>query len=217
MLRYLPHTRCHADILVDNESFPSTPAASKSIIFTDSTAKKLAQMDDAGNVHGMLSAVFPPSGTASQVTASVDVYVANSGIVVPTFGLQVGMLFRWYMNIVKSTVAGTAAPTFIIRAGTGVLGDTALLTLTGIAQTAVAGGGTVIVTAQVRTIGASAVIAGNFNCSNVTMGCGQVTTAVSGTFNSATTTAAGQLIGLSVNPGASCVYTIDSVRGELIA
>lgn len=205
------------DLLVDNQALPSTPAASKSIYAVDNVSKKFYQLDDSGNAHGILSASFPPSGTASQVTGSVDVYVANSGIVVPAIGLQVGMLFRWYLQLVKSTVAGTAAPTYIIRAGTGVLGDTALLTLTGIAQTAVAGGGVVMVMAQVRTIGASAVITGNFNISNVTMGAGQTTTAVSGTFNSTTTTAPGQLIGLSVNPGASCVYTIDSVRGELIA
>src|SRR5690242_20998171 len=39
-----------SDILIDNESTPSTPAAGKSIILVDSTTKKLAQLDDGGTL-----------------------------------------------------------------------------------------------------------------------------------------------------------------------
>lgn len=205
-----------ADLLIDNEVLPSTPAASKSILFCDSTSKKFGQLDDSGNVHGILSASFSGSGVASQTTAASDTYITSSGIVIPALGFQVGQLFRWYINLFKATNAGTATPIYTIRLGNAQsTGDTSLLVLTGIAQTAVTGGGTVIVTVQVRTIGASGVIVGNFSAPGVVLGVGQISTGVSGSFNTAGTT--GQFLGISVNSGASTTYTIDSVRGELIA
>src|SRR6267378_143962 len=113
-----------ADILIDNETIPSTPAASKSLLFVDSTTKKFAQMDDAGTVRGLLGRNFTVISSGAGFAA--DTYVAGSGILLPSFNLQVGALFRWTM-IGSKTAAGVATPTFIFRLGTGVIGDTALL------------------------------------------------------------------------------------------
>ena len=43
-----------ADILLDNETTPSTPASSKSILWVDSTAKRLMQTDDGGTHRGLI-------------------------------------------------------------------------------------------------------------------------------------------------------------------
>ena len=199
---------------------PTTPAASKSIIWVESTAKKLNQTDDSGVHHGIISCSYSASGAASQTINATETYVTSSGILIPSYGMQVGMLFRWYFNMVKATFTGTAAPTYQIRMGSAqTTSDTAILLLTGIAQTAVGGGGTVIVTAQVRTVaaGATGVIVGNFNAPNVTMGSGQITTAVSAGFANDSAGAGGKYLGIGITPGTNTTYTCDGVRGELIA
>ncbi len=204
--------------LMDNETLFGTPAASKSILFNDSTTKKLGQVDDSGNVHGILSASFPSSGTASQTTLATETYITNSGIQIPSFGLQVGQMFRWYLNLFRATSTGTVAPIYKIYVGLlQSTGDTLLLTLTGVAPVSATAGGVVLVEALVRTIGASAIITGNFNAPGVNLGIGQVASTVSGSFNTASVGSAGQYMGLSVTPGTNTTYTIDGVRGELIA
>src|SRR5437868_3292968 len=115
-----------ADILMDNETAPTTPAASKSIVFADSTTSKLMQMSSDGAVHGILSRNFSTASTSTGF--ATDTYVPNSNLLVPSAGIQQGMVFRWKF-VGSKTGAGTATPTFIFRYGTGVIGDTALLTL----------------------------------------------------------------------------------------
>lgn len=206
-----------ADILIDNQSAPTTPAGGKSVLWVDSTTKKAIQTDDGGVHHGLISACFSASGAASQTTAASDTYITSSGILLPAYGMQVGMLFRWYIDLFKATSAGTATPIYTIRIGSAqTTADTSRLVLTGIAQTAAVGGGTVIVTVQVRTASASGIITGNFSAPGVTLGVGQTSSTVSSTFDN-TSTIGGQYVGISVNSGASTTYTIDSVRGELIA
>jgi hypothetical protein len=207
-----------ADWLTDNQVAPVTPASSKSIIWADSTTKKgPLQTDDQGVHHGIISTSYSASGVASQAVPATETYITSSGIILPAYGMQVGQLFRWYINAVKATFTGTAAPSWKIYIGTtqSIASDTARLNLTGIAQTAVTGGGTIIVTAQVRTVSASGVIIGNFSAPGVTLGVGQATTAVSATFDN-TSTIGGQYVGLSLTAGLNTTYTVDGVRGELI-
>jgi hypothetical protein len=217
MLRYIPaHALCNADILLDNETAPGTPAASKSVIWVDSTTKKgPLQTDDSGVVHGIISTNYNPSGTASLALGTTDQYIPNSNLLLPAYGMQVGAMFRWYINVTK-TAAGVATPIFTIRIGSALsTGDTSRLVLTGAAQTAVLGGGTLIITVMVRTVSASGVIVGNFTVPAPSFGTGQTSTAVSSTFDN-TGTIGGQSVGISVTTGTSAAWTIDGTRAELI-
>src|SRR6266446_4959994 len=96
-----------ADILLDNESFPSTPAASKSLIYVDSTTKRLHQLDDGGKPHGVLST--NASTSAQGAIATTEVYLTGSSLLIPSSGIKAGMIFLWWISASK-TAAGVAAP-----------------------------------------------------------------------------------------------------------
>lgn len=201
-----------ADILIDNEATPATPASGKSLLYVDSVTKKVAQLDDGGSVRGVLSRNF---STASQGAGfAADTYVTNSGILIPNCGIQAGQVFRWYISLSK-TAAGTAAAVFTFRLGAAqTTSDTSLLALTQVlAQTAAAASGLFIASVHVRTGGATGVIAGGVGvASSAGFGSGQ--DGVSGSVNLAS--AAGQFMGLSMNGGASAAWTITGVTTELI-
>src|SRR4051812_35064964 len=102
------------DLLVDNETTPSTPASSKSVLYVDSTTKKQAQLDDAGHVYGILSRNHYTG--ASFTSAAADTYLTNSGLLIPSCGLQVGQLYEWRVHASK-TAAGTTAAVMTLRCG----------------------------------------------------------------------------------------------------
>jgi hypothetical protein len=129
--------------------------------------------------------------------------------------LRAGTFFRWAFRANKG--GGTATPTYIIRYGTaGTTADTARVTLTGAAQTAVADEAYFIIEAGFRVIGSSAVLVAHHLLSHrlgttgfsVTAANVAMTPVVSGTFDSGV---AGSIIGLSVNPGASGAWVTDLV------
>lgn len=204
-----------ADLLIDNQSGPATPASGKSVIFVDSTTKKIGQMDDAGIVQGSMSR---NSSTASQGAGfAADTYVTNSGLLIPSFGMKAGMLFRWIITGSK-TAAGTAQAVYTIRIGANQsTADTSRLAFTTAAQTAVADNGTLFVTAQVRNVSATGVIAGAVSWAKTQtglIGLGGSIDAVSATFDNSAL--AGQYVGLSINGGTSAAWTLTSVHSELI-
>jgi hypothetical protein len=205
-----------ADLLIDNQSFPSTPASSKSVVFVDATTKKLMQMDDGGILQGILSR---NSATASQGAGfAADTYVTNSGLLIPSCGMKAGMLFRWLITASK-TAASTATPVYTVRIGTGqATSDTSRLALTaGAAQTAAADNGLLIVTVQVRNVGASGVIAGGAFWAKTqagTAGFGGSIDGASSTFDNSAL--AGNYVGLSINGGTSAAWTLTSCHAELI-
>lgn len=202
-----------ADILIDNEAVPSTPAAGKSLIYCDSTTKKLAQMDDAGHVYG--APLSRNWSTASQGAGfATDTYITNSGLLIPSCGLQVGQMFRWTITLSK-TAAGTATPIVQIRLGTNQsTADTSLITLTGQAATAAIAGGIMSVVALIRTVSASGVLVGSFGFASGILGLGGGIDGVSGSVD--LTGRAGQYMGVSYNGGASAVITLTGVQAELI-
>lgn len=201
-----------ADILLDNQSTPATPAAGKSVIYVDSTTKKLAQLDDGAVVRGLLSRNY---STASQGAGfSSDTYVTNSGILIPGCGMQAGQTYRWYISLSK-TAAGTAAAVFTFRIGSAqTTSDTSRLALTApLAQTAAASSGLLICSVHVRSVSASGVIAGGVGVA-ASAGLGSGADGASSTFDN--TALAGQYLGLSINGGASAAWTITGVTAELI-
>jgi hypothetical protein len=207
-----------ADILLDNQSAPTTPAASKSVIWVDSTTKKQVQTDDSGAHWGTLSR---NSSTASQTLGVGDTYVTNSGLLIPSFGMKAGQLYRWWITLSK-TAAGTAAAVVTVRIGAGQsTSDTARLTLTqATAQTAQAVSAIMLVVCQVRNVSATGVLAGAFSFTQTYgstagfFGFGFGIDAVASSFDN--TAVNGQYVGLSVNAGASSAWTTTVVHSELI-
>lgn len=213
-----------ADILLDEESVPSTPSSGAGVIYIDSTSSQLVNKDDGGRCNAFS---FNASVAAQAGGFASDTYLTNSDLLIPSFGLQVKTNFLWKISCSK-TGLGTATPIYIIRVGTTktTASDPAQLTLTGPAQTAVADIGTLYIMATVRTIGAAGVIQGSAwwvhrgtAANTTTSGTGfanDSTGHVEGTSAGINMTAfAGSYVGLSVNGGASAVWTPTQVIAEV--
>jgi len=205
-----------ADILLDNQAAPSTPASGKSILWVDSTTKKLVQTDDSGVRHGMLSRNF---STASQSPAtSTDVYITNSGLLIPSYGMEAGQFYRWTMAVNK-TATGTTAYVMTIRLGAAqTTSDTGRVTLTATqVQTGVASSGIFIVNCLVRNVGTAGVLVGAVNVITseaIATGFGGGVDSVAGSFDNSAVN--GQFLGLSVNSQAGA-WTITSAYAELVS
>lgn len=203
-----------ADILLDNQATPSTPASGKSVVYPDTNTERLATRNDTGLVTGLLSRNW---STAQQGAGfSSDTYVTGSGIKIPDCGMQVGQVYRWYVSVQK-TAAGTDAVVYTIRLGANqTTADTARNQQTAvIAQTATADGGLIIVTCVVRAVDATnGVIAmGVGVCAGGGFGGG--VDGASSTFDNSAV--GGQYLGLSINGGASASWTVQHVSAELLA
>lgn len=207
-----------ADILIDNQAVPSTPASGKTIIFAEQGGKRLAYKDDSGRSYTIGGAIRNWN-TSDVVANAADTYLTGSGLAIPTgLALQVGTTFKWRVYMTK-TAAGVAAPTWIIRVGTaGSVADAAVVTFTGPAQTAAIDAGFVEVTAVLRNVGASGILAAglilNHNLAatgfaNIGSPTLQVTSA------GFVTTTAGLVVGISVNPGSAGVWTHQVVIAEM--
>lgn len=168
-------------------------------------------------------------GTANQYNQSVaaqgagfatDTYLTGSSIAIPANSLKIGTRYHLIFNVSK-TAAGLATPVLSVRFGTaGSTADTARLTFTFLAGTAVADIGTFEIFATFRTVGSgtSAVIQGTGRVEHSLSTTGlqnlptKVLTVTSGGFDS---TVASSIIGVSVNGGASAAWTVQQVQAEL--
>lgn len=209
-----------AEILLDVQSGPTTPAAGKAFLFIDTTAKILAMRDDAG----VYKARSGNAAITSQAGFAADTYLANSNILIPSWGVQAKTTFRWQISASK-TAAGVATPAYSIRIGAaGTTADTARVTLTGPAQTAVADVGTLNIMATVQNVGAAGIIqatawwdhrgtaaSSTIGTGFANDGTGHVEAASAAFDNSAL---GGQIIGLSLNGGASAAWTVTQVIAD---
>lgn len=158
------------------------------------------------------------NGNTTDVSApSVDTYLTGSALVIGG-RLQAGTILQWRFTMTK-TAAGTATPVFSVRFGTlGTTGDTARLTYTGVAQTAVSTDtGWVDIQVVVRSVSATGTVTGAFIMQhfNTTTGLqnkaqAQIFSTTSGTFDN---TSGSLIAGVSCNPGASGVWTFRHVSG----
>lgn len=208
-----------ADIILDNQTIPSTPASGKVVIFSHSGSKQLTARDDSGRTYSLMGKLM--NWNTSDVTANAaDTYVTGSSLAIPTgLSLQVGARFKWRIYATK-TAAGTAAPVWNIRVGTaGTTADTARVVFTQVAaQTAAADAAFIEISAILRNVGASGVLAAGL-CMNHVLATTGFSTLGSNvqqvTSSGFDTTVAGTIVGLSVNPGASGVWTLQVVGAEL--
>jgi microcystin-dependent protein len=219
----------------DPEDLTATQATS--LLDTFTTALKGLVPASGGGTTNFLRAdgVFaaPPGGggaspllananTADVVASGVDTYLTGSNLTIGT-RVKAGTILRWRLLVTK-TAAGVATPVVNVRFGTaGTIADTARLTWTWAAQTAAVDTAWVDITAVVRSVSATGTVTGglmqNKNSTTTTgftsraSGQEQIFTTTSATFDN---TAAGLIAGLSVNPGASGVWTFTIVSAEAI-
>jgi hypothetical protein len=203
------------DLLIDNQGVPLTPAAGKSILYIDSTGKRHVTLDDTGAARGLLA---KNAAIASQGPGfAVDTWVTGSDLIVPSSGLQAGLLFRWVITASK-TAAGLASPVIAIRLGAArSVADLAIQAFVTAAQTAVADNGTLFITSLLRNVGAAAIMAGCAAWAKTQtglVGFGGSIDNVGGAFDS--TGRAGQFVSLSINGGAAAAWTLTSVSAEMI-
>jgi len=208
-----------ADILIDNQAAPTTPAAGKSVIFVDSTTKRMTNIADDGRANSTF--LSGNDSTASQTLPSGgETYITNSGILIPSFGMKAGMLFRWYLWISK-TAAGTGAA--VIRLKTGAaqsIADTTRATITSAAQTAAVDSGVWQILCHVRTVSATGQVVFNYAISGKraadAVGFGNSSLSnIPSTFDN--TAMAGQYAGISMDTivTGTPVWTIEMVECKL--
>jgi hypothetical protein len=192
----------------------STPSAGVTCSFIDATHKSSKQKDDAGYVRGGTNNF----SIASQAPAAATrTYLAGSNLSVPTNKLQVGTVLRWKFNMTK-TAAGIAASTIDVAVGTaGTTADTARLSFTKPAGTAVIDEAWVDVICTVRSIGATGVMVGEFVMVHNLAATGHavipvvVANAVSAGFD---VTVSNLIVGLCLTTGAADVITIQMMQAE---
>jgi plastocyanin len=158
------------------------------------------------------------ANSADQTANAADTYLLGSTFNLnPSTGtrIKVGTTFRWWISATK-TAAGIATPIWQVRFGTaGTTADSNRLTFTGLAQTGVADTAMFVIVMNVRTLGATGVVEGSYGVAAHRLAAtGFINQAIdaaeanSGAFD---LTVSNLLVGVSVNPGASGVWTIKTV------
>lgn len=159
------------------------------------------------------------NANTSPVTANAaDTYITGSSLAIGG-KIKAGTIIVM-RGVVTKTAAGTATPIFSVRFGTnGSTADTARNTFTGVAQTAATDTGTFEIRLVIRSVSATATVHGvlNFEHFNTTTGFAnkaqaQIIQNTSATFDN---TSASLIVGLSVNPGASGVWTFEQMTTEI--
>lgn len=192
-----------------------TPAAGVSSIFVDVPDREIKVKDETGYVRSYINNF---STTSQAPAATTRTYITGSKITVPTNKLQIGTMFRWTFDVTK-TAAGTATSTIDIAVGTaGTTADTARVSFTKPAGTAVIDNGRIVIECICRgPLSASGIFAGHFHMTHnlaatghAVIPCVDVTTISSG-FD---VTVANLFVGLCITTGASDAITIQSVLTE---
>jgi hypothetical protein len=157
--------------------------------------------------------------TASQAPAATTrTYITGSNITVPTSKLQIGSMLRWRFNMTK-TAAGLAASTIDVCVGTaGTTADTARVSFTKPAGTAVIDEAwcDVIVTCR-GPLSSAGVFAGQFIMTHNLSATGHavipvvVVNTISAGFD---VTTAGLIVGLCITTGAADAITIQMCQAE---
>jgi len=209
-----------SEFLLDEQSPPVSPSAGTSFLFPHNyaTLKQWAVKNSDGTV--FMIPGLNNGNTADAVASAADTYLTGSSIVIPGHLMQVKTRFRWRFAMTKSA-AGTAAPIWRVRIGiNGTTADAAILTFTQVAlQTAVVDTGIVQIDAILRNIGVAGVLAGSLQMQHVLAATGfstLTTNILQVTSAGFDTTVANLIAGVSVNPGASGVWTHQLVTAEAL-
>lgn len=205
-----------SDILLDTQSTPVTPAAGQGVLWFDSSSKNWLQKNADGVLHGDMTR----AAIAQQAGFAADTYLTNSGLIIPSASMVVGMAWEWRMVITK-TAAGAATPIFQVRVGPNqTTADTSRLSITTSAQTAAVDTALVKILVTCRSVGVAGVIQGLVWIQHNLAATGFASVGPAG-FNLVegtsvgfdNTALGGQFVGLSINGGASAAWTINQAVG----
>lgn len=183
----------------------------------------MALIKMAGVVEQLTNSYLNATGQAP--AAATRTYITGSALTIVE-QLVPGATFRWRFNLTK-TAAGTAASTFDIAFGSaGTVADTARVSFTKIAGTAVADEGIIEIVAKVVSVGAAGVVLGEFFMDHNLDITGHLTThaavikvASAGFANDGSgQTVAGSplVVGLCITSGAADVVNINYVESSYI-
>ena len=180
--------------------------------------KKAAQGTNVDGYSDVFTGILNSAAGAQAPVAATRTYITGSNVAITAGRIAVGTLLRWRFGMTK-TAAGTAASTIDIAFGTtGTTADTAQVSFTKPAGTAVADEGFVEIEATVTAIGASGVVTGEFRMIHNLASTGhlQIPAAVVLTTSSAFNTSTVTDIGLCITTGASDAITIGICTVEAI-
>lgn len=203
--------------MLDVQSAPAAPAAGKVILWADSTDKKFRTTDDDNFTREIGYAAYVNGNTADVgPTAGVDFYIASSAV--PIALLKAGAVVTWRISATK-TAACTGTPAFNIRCGTAqAVGDTALATATGVAQTAATDTAWFDIEAVIRALTSTGTVAWCMKLAHKNATTGFANQAqdqiFNGTSSSFNFTSGTNYLGISINPtntGANGVWTFQTV------
>jgi hypothetical protein len=205
-----------ADILLDQQTVPTAPAAGTGLLYFDSTSKLLTARTSVAPV--TVGAVRNAS-LAQQAYTTSEIYLTGSALTIPSHLMQAGAIFRW--RVVLTKTAGTGSLVWIIRIGTlGTTGDAAIITFTqASAPTSATDTAFVEVEAILRNTGASGILAGGLLLTHVlaVTGFSQLGTNVQQVTSSGfNTTTASLIAGLTFNASTAGAGNIETVSAELL-
>lgn len=196
----------------------ATPGSGLTGVFVDTVDKVVKTKDDTGLIRSYRM-VNSGSAAAQTPAATTRTYITGTQISIPPGKMAIGTGFRWKFNMTK-TGAGTASSTFDIAFGTaGTTADTARVSFTKPAGTAVIDEGWVEINAIVRgPLSSSGVVVGQFVMTHnlqitghATIPCVSVNT-VSSAFD---ITVANLFAGICITSGASDAITIQFATAEI--
>jgi hypothetical protein len=146
-----------ADLVLDTEAAPNSPGASAMTWFVDSTTKLLSTKDSTGFIRSYGTNF---STTSQSPAATTRTYVNGTNFQNPAGRIQIGTQYRFTIELSK-TGAGSATSTYDVAFGTaGTTADTARISFTKPAGTAVIDAGKIVITVIIRgPIGASCIAA----------------------------------------------------------
>lgn len=201
------------EIQIAEQSAPAAPGAGNMLAWADSGSSVFTQRNDAGRYQGDDAR----AAVASQGPGfAADTYVTNSGLILPSFSMQAGMVFEWKLAASK-TAAGVATPIYQVRIGAAqTTADTSRLSMTGPAQTAVVDEGILTILVTCRNVAVAGVLQGIASWQHeaaVAAGFGEAVQATSAGFDN--TALGGLFVGLSINGGAAAAWTVTQVFGRL--
>lgn len=151
-----------AELVLSDTLSVNTPSTGKATVYCDTSGSANLRFKDDLGKDIALAGIANFNTVAQSPTTSIRTYITGSGLAIPKNKLQIGTCFRWTFNLTK-TAAGIAASTLDICFGTtGTTTDTARISFTKPAGTAVVDEGVVIIRCVIRTIGATGVAVGEF-------------------------------------------------------
>jgi hypothetical protein len=177
--------------------------------------------DHRGGPFGIFSAPLTRNNfsvTSQAPAAATRTYITGSAIIIPVSKLRIGTMFEWVFDVTK-TAAGAASSTIDIAVGTaGTTADTARVSFTKPAGTAVADHGRICVEAICRgPLSGSGVFSGLMSMTHNLENTGHMVipcmtqNVQSGIFD---VTVANLIVGLCITTGASDAITIQHVRAK---